>query len=96
MDRKKLIVIGAGGIVLFIVAFLIGYFSRSTSCSQSSCNQSPNKLPITDNELDEIHQSIANLMETKELRANMRLYKADLLYECIRARAQWNVSGFST
>ena len=78
MNRKKLLLIGGGAVLLFVISFVIGYFSRSTSCSDSKCEANkndPNKGQISDKELDKIHQGIVEVMKTDELRKNMRYYK---------------------
>lgn len=69
-NRKNLIIIGVIAIVVFIVAFLIGYYSRSTkSCADKD---GPKKGRMTKDEMDEMHKNIIKLVEPEELRKNMR------------------------
>uniref|UniRef100_A0A7M5UJF3 Uncharacterized protein n=1 Tax=Clytia hemisphaerica TaxID=252671 RepID=A0A7M5UJF3_9CNID len=78
MERRKLIYAVVGCVVIAILSFVIGYFSRSTGCD-SSDNKNGGKSGaqgMTDKELDELHQSIVDIMKTDELKANMRYFAA--------------------
>ena len=70
-ERRQLITVIAGGVVLAILFFVIGFFSRSTGCEKND-NGNGAKSGMTIKELDEVHQSIANLMKTEELKDNMK------------------------
>ena len=66
---KKSYLIAAGGCVaVAIIAFVIGYFSRSTGC----VNDGSSAQSMSGKERDAMHQSIVDLMKTEELKKNMR------------------------
>ena len=71
---KQLYKIGIGCCVaIAIVAFVIGYFSRSTGCDNGNAGKSPDSAQsMSDKERDALHQSIVDLMKTEELRKNMQ------------------------
>ena len=75
-NRKKRILILAiiACVVLAIISFVIGYVSKSTTCSDDDGDKSGNTgaQSMTDKERDEMHQSIVDMMETGELKSNMK------------------------
>ena len=72
--QKRLLIIGiVGCVVVAILFFVIGYYSRSTGCDDDNSNDGGKSAQsMSDKERDEIHQSIVDLMKTEELRKNLQ------------------------
>ncbi|XP_066928213.1 glutamate carboxypeptidase 2-like [Clytia hemisphaerica] len=73
LERRQLITVVAGGLVLAILFFVIGYFSRPTGCNNDGDRKGA-KSGMSIKELDEAHQSIVNLMKTDQLKKNMHYF----------------------
>ena len=70
MNRSRLIA-AAGCFVIAVIAFVIGYFSRSTGCENNTSDPTRGEH-MSAKERDALHQSIVDLMKTAELRKNMQ------------------------
>ena len=73
-QRRLVILTVVGCVVIAILSFVIGYFSRSTGCDDGNGGKSPasGAQSMSDKERDALHQSIVDLMKTEELRKNMQ------------------------
>ena len=81
MKRSHLVATG-GCIAIAIIAFVIGFVSRSTGCDHSVGGDS-SAQSMSDKERDALHQSIVDLMKTEELKKNMQCVLIAILFNII-------------